>query len=126
MEERRIAAIVLFVLALIVLIFTVILPFINKKRTHTISFKTCKFDFKYRYDVDTADDWFIVAQHHLALCLCKVYTKKYDTATSRQIMKIYKQYGTPIILDSIENSRYKNIDSVLKYKNKAFNYTPDD
>lgn len=126
MEERRTAAIVLSVLASIVLIFTVILPYINRKRVHTLSFKTCTVDFKYRYDVDTTDDWYIIAQNDLALCLCRVYTKTQDSAVARQIMKIYKQFGTPISLDKIEYSRYDNLDSILKYKNKAFNYTPDD
>jgi hypothetical protein len=126
MEERKTAAIILSILAFIAIVFFIILPYINKKRTHTLSYSTCSVDFKYRYDVDTLDDFYFIAQNDLALCLCNAYLKKPVDTVARQILKIYKSYGTSISRDSVNNMRYNNLDSILKYKEKAFTRVLDD
>ena len=121
MEEKKTAAIVLSILALITIFFFGVLPYINRKRTYTLSYKSCTVHFKYAYQVDTTDDGFVAAQNELALCLCNAYEKKHDTDIARQIMKLNKKYGNYISPDSANHSPYSNIDSVLKYKNTAFN-----
>lgn len=122
MEERKTAAIVLSILALIVLFFSVIMPYINFRRSHTLLIKTCKIDFNYIYSIDTADDGVRAAQNKLALCLCHLYDKKKDTAVAKQILKIHQQYGTSVSPDSTGHLRY-SLDSILKYRKKAFDTT---
>ncbi len=76
MEERKTAAIVLSIVALIGIYFFVVVPYINLKKAHTISFKGCTISFYYRYSVDTTEDAYNAAQNQLGLCLCKAYDKK--------------------------------------------------
>jgi len=126
MKERKTAAFVLSILGFAAILFFVIVPYIDKKRTHTLSYGSCSVDFKYRYDVDTSDDFYLIAQNNLGLCLCDAYVKKHVDTVGRQILKMYKSYGTPITGDSIKNLSYYNLDSILKYKKKAFTYMIDD
>lgn len=93
MEERKTAAIVLSILALIALFFIVILPYIHLKSTHTLSFKNCSIPFKYIYEIDTTDDGYTIAQNKLGLCLCNAYHKKPAPDISKKIMELYKKYG---------------------------------
>lgn len=120
MEERKTAAIVLSILALVAIFFMVIMPYINLKRTHTLSYKTCSIAFNYVYNTDSLDDGYRTAQNKLALCLCHTYEKQKNVPIARQILKIYKQYGTSVSPDSIHYLKYANLDSILKYRKMAF------
>jgi hypothetical protein len=98
----------------------VIIPYINLKKTYTLSYKTCTVEFKYHYEIDTADDAYHLAQNKLGLCLCNAYLKRPDTATANEIMKMYKKYGRNACPDTINSAKYNNLDSILKYRNIAF------
>jgi hypothetical protein len=52
--------------------------------------------------------------------LCHLYDKKPDTALAKKIMDIYIKYGALNELDTVNHSRYNNLDTVLKYRDKAF------
>jgi hypothetical protein len=119
MEERKTAAIVLSVLALIAIFFTVILPYVRHKSTQTLSFSTCTVHFKY-FDKGLEDDTYRAAKNELALCLCDVYEKKPDTAVGNQIITIYRQYGRHNGYDSLTNSQTINLDSIIKNKKMTF------
>jgi hypothetical protein len=121
MEERKTAAIVLSIVALIFIYLIVIRPYIDLKRAHTVSFKNCSVSFYYRYNVDTIEDAYSSAQDSLALCLCKAYDKKADSVIGKQIMKIYLKYGNIDNLDTINHSRYHTLDTILKHRNITFN-----
>lgn len=121
MEERRTAAIVLSVLGFIVLVFTVIVPYINLKRTYAISYRACSISFQYEHSIDTADEGYKAAQNKLALCLCKAYDKKPDTAVARKIMLLYNKCGVSACQDTFGHASYNNLDSVLKYREQVFN-----
>ena len=120
MEERKTAAIVLPIVALIVIFFTVILPEIRYKSTHTISFKTCTVNFNYFDDAGFDSDVDRVSNNKLALCLCNVYTKKPDTIVGNKIIKICRQYGSHNTDDSIRWDGFKNLDSIIKNEHVVF------
>jgi hypothetical protein len=119
MEERKTAAIVLSVLALIVVFFTTILPYIRYKSTQTLSYDTCTVHFKY-FNKGLDDDVYRAANNKLALCLCNVYIKKPDTALGNRILSIYRQYGSHNGNDSLTYNHTKNLDSIIKNKPMAF------
>jgi hypothetical protein len=119
MEERKTAAIVLSILALIAIFFMVILPYIRHKSTQTLSFKTCTVHFKY-WDKAPDEDTYRAAKNKLALCLCNVYTKMPDTSVSHQIISIYREYGSHYGHDSLTFNQTTNIDSIIKNKRMAF------
>jgi hypothetical protein len=116
MEERKVAAIVLSIIALIIIFFTAVLPEIRYRGTQTISFKTCTVRFKY-FDKGLIVDAGRAANNKLALCLCNVYAHKPDTAVANQILRIYKQYGD---MDSLSFGYKYNLDSLLKNKKTVF------
>lgn len=126
MEEKKTAAIVLSILALVAIFFFGVLPYIDKKSTHILAYSNCKIKFKYRYDVDALDDFYIIAQNDLGLCLFGSYLKKHNDTVAKKIIDIYKKYGHSICPDTINEVRYRNLDSILKYKIKAFRYMLDD
>ena len=113
MEERKTAAVVLGILALIVIFFTVILPWINDNSTQTLAFKNCAVHFKYSRR-EPGPDLYCASQNKLAHCLCKSYQQNPDTAVSNHIIKIYREYGNHYGADRIR--RYTNIDSIIKHK----------
>ena len=121
MEERKTAAIVLSIVALIGIYFFAVVPYINLKKAHTISFKGCTISFYYRYSIDTTEDAYNAAQNQLGLCLCKAYDKKPDAIIGKQIMKIYFKYGSPIAQDTLNREQHDNLDIVLKHRNEVFN-----
>ena len=117
MEERKTAAIVLGILGVVVLFFTVILPWIRFHSTQTISFKNCTVHFDY-WDKDYVTDIDRVAHNKLALCLCDSYQQKPDTAVANNIVQIYKQY------DNYDSTRFTyTIDSVIKHKKMVLDTT---
>lgn len=117
MEERKTAAIVLPIIALIILFFTVIFPEIRKPKT--ISFKACTVKFKY-FDAGLDYDVNRSANNKLALCLCDIYAHKPDTAVANKILKIYKEYGDR---DSLSFGHKYNLDSLVKNKKTVFDTT---
>jgi hypothetical protein len=119
MEERKTAAIVLSVLVLIVIFFTMILPYIRHKGTQTLSFNACTIHFEY-FDKGLEDDTYRAAKNKLALCLCNVYQKKPDTAVANQILGIYRLYGNHNGVDSASYNRTTNLDSIIKNKSMVF------
>jgi hypothetical protein len=119
MEERKTAAIVLSILALIAIFFIKILPYIRHKSTQTLSFKTCTVNFKY-WDKASDYDNYRAAKNKLALCLCNVYEKKPDSAIGQQILKIYREYDSHSANDSLTYNNTTNVDSVVKNKTMAF------
>jgi len=119
MEERKTAAIVLSIIALIVIFFAVILPEIRYKSTQTISFKACTVKFKY-FDAGLDYDVNRSANNKLALCLCDIYAHKPDTAVANKILKIYKEYGDR---DSLSFGHKYNLDSLVKNKKTVFDTT---
>ncbi|MDF2430695.1 MAG: hypothetical protein JWP44_326 [Mucilaginibacter sp.] len=114
MEERKTAAIVLGIIGLIVVFFTVILPEIRLRSTQTISFRNCTVHFKY-WDKGLVSDIYRVSQDKLALCLCKGYQQKPDTALGNRIIQIYRQYGS----DNDSTKLYNNVDSIIKHKSEV-------
>jgi hypothetical protein len=120
MEERKTAAIVLSILGLIFIFFVFILPYINLKKDHELNYKNCKVSFRYAFSIDTTDDGYIAGQHKLGLCLCDSYHIKKDRGIEAQIIKIYSKYGIPISQDKLHNSMYNKLDSIMKYRKKAF------
>jgi hypothetical protein len=91
MEERRTAARVLGIVGLLILVFTVILPRVRHNGVQTLSFKGCEVHFY--YDIPGQDsDISRAAQNNLALCLCKLYQQKPDSAVKRRIMAVFNQY----------------------------------
>ena|ERR1700749_5101585 len=119
MEERKIAAIILSIIALIVIFFTAVLPEIRYRSTQTISFKTCTVRFKY-FDKGLIADAGRAANNKLALCLCDVYAHRPDTVVANQILKIYKEYGDR---DSLSFDHKYNLDSLIKNKKTVFDTT---
>ena len=122
MEERKTAAIVLSILALVIIFFTVILPEIKFRGTQTLSFKGCAIHFTY-YSHATSADEDVIAQNKLGLCLCSLYDKKHDTAVAKKILYLYYKSGSSTTHDSLKHIGNNKIDSILKYRNKAFNDT---
>ncbi|WP_439696299.1 hypothetical protein ACFGVS_26755 [Mucilaginibacter sp. AW1-7] len=114
MEERKTAAVVLGIIALIVIFFTVMLPAINDNSTQTLAFKNCAVHFKYN-SREPGPDLYRASQNKLAHCLCKSYQQNPDTAVGNHIIKIYLEYGNHYGADSVR--RYKNIDSIIKHRN---------
>jgi len=112
MEERKTAAIVLSVIALVIIFFTAILPEIRYRSTQTVSFKSCTVHFNY-FDKGMVADADRAANNKLALCLCDIYARKPDSAVAGKILKIFKQY------DSTGHGK-GNIDSIIKNKKVAF------
>jgi hypothetical protein len=112
MEERRTAAIVLSILALITIFFTVVLPFIRSKQTQTLIFRGCKVQYKYSKEVP-GDDLDRAENNKFALCLCGLYMQKPDTSVGNKILSIYRQYdkGTNTT-DGLEYD--KNLNSLIK------------
>ena len=113
MEERKTAAWVLGVIAMIVIFFTVILPEIRIRATQTVSFNKCTVNFEY-WSKDLETDIYNAAQNKLGLCLCQVYKQKPDTSVGNRILQIYRNYGNHNHGDSVQ--LYNNIDSIIKYK----------
>jgi hypothetical protein len=113
MEERKTAAVVLGIIALIVVFFVVTLPGIRFRGVHTLSFKSCTVHFKYDH-AGLESDIYRAAQNKLALCLCKVYQQTPDTAIANHIMQNYRQYGAH---DNLYF--HSTIDSVIKHKNEV-------
>jgi hypothetical protein len=119
MEERRTAAWVLGILALIIIFFTIILPKIKHSGRQTLAFKNCVVHFKYNIPGGDADIY-RANQNRLALCLCDSYQKNSGTATRYKIIEIYKDYDRYNHYDStIVNSHY-SIDSIIKHKSAVF------
>lgn len=114
MEERKTAAIVIGVVALIVIFITAILPEARYRGTQTVAFRDCAVHFNYNSEASGADIY-RAAQNKLALCLCNSYLQKPDTALSNHIIQIYRQYGNRY-LDSL--GRFNNVDSIIKHKNE--------
>ena len=119
MEERKTAAIVLGIIALVVIIFTVIMPYINERKTQTLQFRSCTVHFKYHDGYSPNYDIYRVAQSNFALCLCKIYQPG-DTAISDRIIKIYKETGNPIGPDTVYKLKNSGVDNIIKYRSKAF------
>jgi hypothetical protein len=119
MEERKTAAIVLCILALAVIVFTVIIPYINHNKTQTIQFKSCTVHFEYHRHLVPDEDFYRAAQNKLALCLCGVYQPN-DKATTNRIIKIYKEFGTPVGPDTSYTIKNSGVDTILKYRRMAF------
>jgi len=119
MEERRVAAYVLSVVALIFWVIFWLIPYIDFKKEHTLTFKTCSIKFHYYHNSDTSDQYYNIAQTDLTMCLCSLYMHKPDTAIARYIMSFYKTYGRNPSPDSLHQSRYNNLDSIIKYREKA-------
>lgn len=119
MEERKTAAIVLPIVVLILLYFFWYRPYRALHSTHTLSYKTCSVEFNYRYAIDTAEDAYVVAESQLTMCLCSLYIKKPDSIIGNKIMQFYKLHGQNPSPDSIHRKQYDNLDSVLKYSDKA-------
>ncbi|MDP9078455.1 MAG: hypothetical protein M3O71_13565 [Bacteroidota bacterium] len=119
MEERKTAAIVLSIIALITIFYTAILPEIRYRSTQTISFKTCSIDFKY-VDKGLVTDVYRAANNKLALCLCGAYQQKHDTAIANRIFKIYREYGSHYGVDSVSNRSNRNIDSIIRNRKAIF------
>jgi len=113
MEERKTAAWILGIIALVVIFFTVILPEIRFRSTQTLSFKNCTIHFKYD-DKSLASDVYRTSQNKLGLCLCGIYNQKPDTSVGKRIIQIYRQYGNHDNYDSIRLTN--NIDSIIKHK----------
>ncbi|TWJ03366.1 hypothetical protein JN11_00904 [Mucilaginibacter frigoritolerans] len=112
MEERKTAAIVLPIIALIILFFTVIFPEIRKPQT--ISFKSCKVQVEYFTGLE--EDANRATNNKLALCLCDLYVHNPDSAIASQILKIYREYGTH---DSTSYGR-DSLNSIIKNKKTVF------
>src|ERR1700753_147149 len=91
MEERRTAAWVLGVLAIIALFFIVILPRKRHNDVQKLAFKSCAVNFYYNIP-DEDSDVSRAAHNTLALCLCKLYQQKPDTATGKKITDIFRHY----------------------------------
>jgi hypothetical protein len=113
-EERKTAAIVLGIIAVVIIFFTTILPEIRFHSTQTISFKNCTVRFKY-WDSGLVPDIYRASQNKLALCLCNSYQQKRDTAVGNRIIQIYRQYGNHGSYDSTRV--INNVDSIIKHKN---------
>jgi hypothetical protein len=122
MEERNTAAVVLGILALAALFFAFVLPWINFRKSHTISYKNCHVSYSYMYQADTVDDGYIAAENKLSLCICSFYDTTRSAFAKTEIMKRYKKYGPTNDLDTFRKAPY-NFDSVLKYRNKIFDTT---
>lgn len=116
MEERKTAAIVLSIVALVIIFYTAILPEIRFRGTQTISFKSCKVNFKY-FDKGLISDIDRAANNKLALCLCDIYAHKPDTAVARKILNIYNQYGTR---DSLSVHHKDSLNSIISDKKTVF------
>lgn len=121
MEERKTAAIVLPIVALICFYIFWIRPYIDFKKEHTLSFKTCSVKFHYRYSVDTSETSYQIAQTDLIMCACSLYIRKPEIVTAKFIMNYYKKYGQNPSPDSLHHSQYNNLDSIIKYRDKALN-----
>ncbi len=121
MEERKTAAIVLPIVALIFIYIFWIRPYIDLKKEHTLSFKTCSVKFHYRYAVSIDEASYGGAQTELVMCVCSLYMRKPDTAARRFIMDFYKTYGQNPSPDSLHRPQYNNLDSIIKYRDKALN-----
>jgi hypothetical protein len=119
MEERKTAAIVLSIIALIVIFYTAILPEIRYRGAQTISFKSCTVHYKY-FDKGLVPDADRAANNKLALCLCNSYTQKRDTGVAKQILKIYRGYGSHHGSDSISYTHRGNLDSIIKERKTVF------
>ncbi len=119
MEERRVAAIVLSIVALIFWIIFWLLPYIDLKKEHTLSFKTCSVRFHYSHDIDMHEADYTIAKTQLVMCSCSLYLHKPDTATARFIMDFYKEHGHNPSPDSIHLSQYNKLDSIIKYRDIA-------
>ncbi len=117
MEERKTAAVVLGLIVLGMIFYFFILPAARHKSMQTLSFKSCTIHFKYE-SRDYDSDIYRASQNKLALCLCSVYEKKPDTSVKNKVIKIYKAYHSYTNVDSVEKG--DKIDSILKYKIKAF------
>jgi hypothetical protein len=115
MEERKTAAVVLSILLLI----GIILIYIHNKNKQTLSFNTCTVHVSY-INKGLEGDTYRAAKNKLALCLCNVYIKKPDTAVGKEIMTIYRQYGSHISSDSLTYNHTNNIDSIIRNKSVAF------
>jgi hypothetical protein len=119
MGERRTAAWVLSIIALIAIFFTVILPEIRYKSTQTIAFKSCTVKFKYSIK-GLEPDTYRANQNRLALCLCNLYKREPDTATANKIIKIYKDYDRYNEYDSMLVKANYNLDSIINHQNQVF------
>jgi len=119
MEERKTAAIVLGILALAVVVFTVIIPYINERKTQTLQFRSCTVHFQYHDGYSPDYDIYRAAQSNFALCLCKIY-RHGDTAISNRIIEIYKETGNPIGPDSVYKLKNSGVDTIIKYRSEAF------
>lgn len=122
MEERKVAAIVLPIVAIIVIFFTVILPEIHHTGIQTLSFKSCTVNFKYS-NIISESDINRISQNKLALCLCSLYKNKPDTTVANRIIKIYRQYDLLNNTDSLYLNKTPNLDSILKNKAAVFDTT---
>ena len=119
MEERKTAAIVLSIIALIIIFFTVILPEIKYRGIQTVSFKTCIVHYEY-FDRGLVDDAELAANNKLALCLCDAYQQKHDTVIANRIFKIYREDGSHYGVDSVSYRSNRNIDSIIRNKKAIF------
>lgn len=113
MEERKTAAIVLGIVALIIIFITAILPGARHRGTQTIAFRNCAVHFNYNDEEVSDSDVYRASQNKLAHCLCNSYRRKPDTAIGNRIVQIYRQYGNRYI-DSL--GRFNNLDSIIKHK----------
>jgi hypothetical protein len=117
MEERKTAAIVLSIVALIGFFFTVVMPYIKLNRTYTLAYDGCSIPFRYDNSVDEKDPGYISAQNKLGLCLSNQYYNHPEPKLSRYIMQLYINYSNSYANDSI---RYNLIDSVVTNRERVF------
>jgi hypothetical protein len=122
MEERRTAAVVLLIIALIVIFFTFILPEIQYRSIHTLTFKSCNVHYYY-INKGLVDDGDRAANNRLALCLCTIYMQKPDTAIARKLLDTYRKYGSHSRTDSASYLQGGSLDSIINNKGAIFDTT---
>lgn len=110
-----IAAIFLFIGSIYAL-----LCYLDREQETTLSYKECKIPFKYSGTLDTISLEYISAKNELARCVCESYIKTRDTVTSKKIMELYKEFGSPVKPDSSKYDAYKRLDSIVKYRKSVF------
>ena len=117
MEERRTAAWVLGILALLALLLFIVLPRYKHNAEQTLAFRSCVVHFRYDDKQVADEDIYRSATSRLGLCLCKLYRQNPDFETRDSIMSIFNR-------DNHDSTGVTfTIDSVIKHKYTVFDTT---
>ena len=109
-----------YVFSILAIITVAILLYINRIKHLVLTYKHCSFDYAYNGDIDTLSDEYIAEECRFGECLSDAYLTHPDTSSVKMILRLGCKYVHHLDVDSNKLSKYKCLDSLLKYREQVF------